>query len=168
VLIHWSQSGDELGALIPKFSKAGPLTKPQTRGDIFPCPQAWQTEMLEAFERLAQSAGAQHSDHNVKLVIQSWRDLNILDSTSAEPSTLKGIAKHLHKLLEAALRSPSLQQQWTSLAAGKGFLSYVRITGKMGNCDKNLWPLLCASSPCYANRAKFLEALLTYISNYPQ
>ncbi|KAH0565480.1 hypothetical protein GP486_001121 [Trichoglossum hirsutum] len=168
VLTHWAQSEDGLGALIPKLSKAGSLTKPRTPGDAFSCPKAWQTSMLETFEILVQNTSEQPNERVDERVIQGWRDLNILESTSAEPSTLKRIAESLHSLLESALTSPSLQHRWSRFAVGKGFLSYVQNTGKMGKCDKNLWPLLCTASPCYANQPKFLEALFTYILNFPQ
>ncbi|KAH0538303.1 hypothetical protein FGG08_005077 [Glutinoglossum americanum] len=168
VITYWGQSRNELSVLIPKFSKAGSLTKPRAGGDIFSCPKAWQTSMLENLERLAHGIDMHPNEHIDELMTQSLGDLNILESISIEPSTLEGIANHLHNLLEAALRSPGLQRQWSHFAAGKGFLSYVRITRDMGNVDKGLWPLLCGSSPYYANRVKFLEALLAYVSTPSQ
>jgi hypothetical protein len=153
---------------MPKLSETGSLTKSRALGDAFSCPKAWQTSMLETFEGLARNTSEQPNEKIDERVTQGWRDLNILESTSAEPSTLEGIAENLHRLLEVVLISPDLQHRWNHFAAGKGFLSYVQITGKMGKCDKNLWPLLCSSSPYFANRPKFLEALFAYISNFPQ
>ncbi|KAI9775155.1 MAG: U3 snoRNP protein [Geoglossum umbratile] len=162
VLSHWSQSENELGALIPKLLKAGSLTKSRT-GDFFLCPKEWQVGILETFESL----DSQLDKHGDEMAIQSWRDLCVLDSTSVDPLILEGIAKHLRRWLEAALRSLGSRQKWSDLATGGGFASYVQITAKAGNWDITLWPTLCASSPYYANRPKFLEALLTYISNHP-
>ncbi|KAI9767424.1 MAG: U3 snoRNP protein [Geoglossum simile] len=163
VISHWGQLGNELGALIPKFSRAGSLTKSRT-GDIFTCPKAWQVSMLEAFESL----DLQLEKCSDEMAVQIWRDLRLLESTSVEPSTLEGMTKHLRRWLEATLRSPSSQQQWNDFATGRGFSSYVQIMAKMGARDITLWPLLCASCPYYAKRPKFLEALFAYISNHPQ
>ena len=160
---HWDQSENELGALIPKFSRVGSLTKPRI-GDISTCPKAWQISMLEAFGSLDSQLKARSDE----MAIQSWRDLRVLESTSVEPSILEGIAKHLRRWLEVALRSPGSRQQWNDFVTGRGFSSYVQIIAKMGTRDSILWPLLCVSSPHYASRPTFLEALLAFILNHPR
>jgi hypothetical protein len=120
--------------------------------------------MLEAFESL----GSQLEKRSDEMAVQRWRDLRVLESTSVELSTLEGIAKHLRRWLEIALRSPGSQQQWNHFVTGRGFSSYVQIMAKMGARDITLWPLLCVSSPYYTNRPTFLEALLAFISNHPR